>query len=150
MKVCSWLIDLGSVVLADFGIEPAAGIQPARFAGQRQAPLAETLFQERFVQSRQVADLADAQRVQVFLRHLADAGTLAHIERRQKRGLLARDTHSTPFGLAWSRSDFRHQARGGDADGAIQLRLAPSSSRAAECAARSGGPCSRSVPVMSR
>ena len=78
-------------VLADFGIEPSAGIQPARFARQRQAPLSEALLQELLVELRQVAHLADPERMQVLLGHLADAGDLAHVERRQKRGLAARE-----------------------------------------------------------
>ena len=74
-----------SFVRADLAVEPAAGVEPARFSGQRQAPLAEALFQKRLVQTRQVAHLADAHRVQILLHHLAHAGHLADIERRQER-----------------------------------------------------------------
>ncbi len=84
-------MDFGPGVLADFGVEPAAGIQAARLAGQRQAPLAEALLEEGFVEPRQVADFADAERVQVLLRHLAHARNFAHVERRQERGLAARE-----------------------------------------------------------
>ena len=37
-------------VLADFAIEPAARIQPARLAGQRQAPFPEALAQKRLLE----------------------------------------------------------------------------------------------------
>ena len=90
-KVCSWLMDLGSASVADFGIEPAAGVEAARFAGQRQAPFAEALFQEALVEAREIADLADAEVVQVLLGDLADAGDAADVERRQEARFLAGD-----------------------------------------------------------
>ena len=113
---------LRAVVRADFGIEPAAGIQAARFAGQRHAPLAEALFEEGLVQARQVADLADAQRVEVLFGHLADARNLAHVERRQERRLAAGHHPQHAVGLGLIGGDLGHQARGRDADGAVQAR----------------------------
>ena len=64
---------LGACVLADFGVEPAAGVEAARFAGQRQAPLPEALFEKLLVEPGQVAHLANADGVQVLLGDLADA-----------------------------------------------------------------------------
>ena len=101
LKVISWLIDLGSLVLAHFAVEPAAGVQAARLSGQRESPLAEMLAQEFFIERRQIADLADAPGLQILFGHLADAGDLADVERRQESRLLRPgSTHRMPFGLA--------------------------------------------------
>src|SRR3974390_311946 len=70
----------GTGVFADRGIEPASGVQAARLSRQRQTPLAEAFCEKLFVELRQAAHAADAQRVQVLLRDLADAGNLANIE----------------------------------------------------------------------
>ena len=133
----------GTLLFADFGVEPAAGIEPARLSGQRHAPLAEALFEECVVQPRQVADLANAEQVQVLLRHLAHARHLAHVERRQKGGLDPGGIQMTPLGLAWSEVILATRR-----DAAIpieQFRVAAfmrSCSRwAAPGAARTGAPC---------
>src|SRR6516162_4496620 len=91
----------GPRVLADRRIEPASGIQSARFSSQRQTPLAEAFGEEFFFELREVAHAADAQRVQVFLRNPTNARNLADLERSEKRGLLAGDDpqHSVRFGL---------------------------------------------------
>ncbi len=76
--------------LGDLAIKPGARVLTARFAGQCQAPLPEAFFEKRFVEPRQVADLANATSVQVALSHLADSRNLAHVERRQEASLAAR------------------------------------------------------------
>src|SRR5215471_1096048 len=75
---------------ADLGVVPRARILAVGFAGQREAPLSEALFEERFVQPREVAHFVDAQFVKVFFHDLADARHSSYIERRQKRGLRPR------------------------------------------------------------
>ena len=72
----------GTFVRTDFGIEPAARVEAVGLPGESQSPLAEAFAEELFVQARQVAHLANAQRVQVLFRHLAHAGDLADVERR--------------------------------------------------------------------
>ena len=101
----------GIAALADFFVEPASGIFAAGFAGERQAPLAETFFEERRVQRRKVADLADAASVQILLRHFADAGNLAHVERRQETRLLSGEDPQNPVGLGLIGGDLGHQSR---------------------------------------
>jgi len=64
---------ISAIVRADFVVEPAAGIQAARFAGSA-SPLAEAPIEEGFVQARQVPDLRMAQRVQLLLRTLPTPG----------------------------------------------------------------------------
>ena len=121
LKVCSWLMDFGPAAGADLLIEPAARVQAVRLAGQRQAPLAEALFQERFVEAGQVAHLAMPEGVQVLLHHLAHARNFAHVERRQEAGLLSRHHPQHAVGLGLVGGDLGHQARGGNADRAVQL-----------------------------
>src|SRR5215468_7149060 len=111
----------GTGVLADVGVKPAAGVFAARLAGESQAPLSETIFEKMFLELAEIADLADAHRMQILLHCFADAGNVAHIERRE-----------APMPIE-------------------QLSCVSSLTFACrEWAARMGGPCKRSVPVMSR
>jgi hypothetical protein len=59
-------------------------------AGQRQPELAPRLFEIRFAKFREFTDLVNATLAKTLLRHLADAGNLADIERREKGRLRAR------------------------------------------------------------
>jgi hypothetical protein len=112
---------LGAGVLADLGVVPGAGVQPARLAGERESPLAEPLFQELVVKAREVADLADAKLVQILLRDLADARNPAHVEWREKIRLQARDNPDDAIGFGLIGADLGHHPRGGDADGAVEI-----------------------------
>src|SRR5665213_2703889 len=47
-----------AAAFADLRIEPAARVEALRFSRQRQAPFAEVIFEERFVQRRQIAYFA--------------------------------------------------------------------------------------------
>ncbi len=73
---------------AHFRVEPSTRVFTASLARQRQAPLAESLFKLNFFQPREVSDFLDAKRMQMTLHHLANAGNLAHIQRRKKLSLL--------------------------------------------------------------
>ena len=73
-----------------------------------------------FVEARQVAHFADAERVQILLHDLADAGNLADVERREEVGLLAGNDPQHAVGLGLIGGDLGDQARGGDPDGAVQ------------------------------
>jgi hypothetical protein len=108
-------------VLADLGVVPAARIEAARLAGERQPPFAEVLSKEGVVQPREVADFADAERVQVLLRHLTNARNLAHVERRQECRLTAGDDPQHAVGLGLIGADLGYQARGGDPDRAVEV-----------------------------
>ena len=107
-------------------------------------------FQKLLVERGQVADLADAERVQILLRHLADAGNFAHFERRQKARLLARQDPQDAVGLGLVGGDLGHQPRGGDPDRAVQPRVRLHRSMQQRARRASGGPSRRSVPVISR
>ena len=137
------------IVFADVAVEPSARIEAARLAGERQPQRAEVLLQPVFVAGRQVADFADALLLQPLLHHLADAGNLAHVQRRQEFCLRARQNPQNAVGLGLVGANLGDQPRSADPDGAVQIAWLPSWRRAAACAARSGGPCRRSVPVMS-
>ena len=130
---------------ADFVIEPAAGVLAARLARQRQAPFAEALFEEGFVERRQIADFANAAGVQVALGDFADAGDLAHVERRQEARLLAGKDPQNAVGLGLIGGDFRDQPRRRGADGAVQSGGLLDALRAAcgrpEAAGRAAVPC---------
>ena len=95
-----------------------------RLAGQRQSPFAELLFEKLLVERGQIADLANAELVQVLLGDFADAGDLSHVERREKPRLLTRQhpQHAVRLGLIGG--DLGDQARGGDPDRAVQVRAA--------------------------
>ena len=81
---------LGAFVLPDLRVEPAAGVEAAGFAGERESPLAEALLEEVVIEPGEVADFADAERVEVLLGDLADARDLADVERREESGFAAR------------------------------------------------------------
>ena len=108
-------------MLAHFGVEPAARIFAAGFSGERQSPLAETFFENIFLESREIGDLVDAQEVQILFHHFADAGNIAHIERREELRFLPRDDPQHAIGLGLGRGNFRDQPRGANSDGAVQL-----------------------------
>src|SRR5215469_13978296 len=95
-------------ILADRGIEPPTRILAARFPRQRHTPFAEALFQEIVVQTREVADLSNAQRMQIALRNLAHARHLSHIERSEKGRLAPRQYPEHAVGLRLVRADLRH------------------------------------------
>src|SRR5579863_1814677 len=98
------------VVLADFAIEPAACVLAARFAGERQSPFPEAFFKEGLLQSRQIADLADAAVIEVALRHFAHAGDLAYVERSQEARLAAGEDPQNAVGLGLIRRNLGDQA----------------------------------------
>ncbi len=77
--------DVGS----DFGIEPSAGIFAAGLAGQSEAPFAEAVGEIGFFEAGQVSNFLDAERVEVGLHDLADAGNFADFERGEKFGFFA-------------------------------------------------------------
>jgi len=147
-KVCSWLMDFGPssapISLSNSRRHPGRAIcRPAP------APTCEAPIEEGFVQARQVPDLADAQRVQLLLRHFAHARNLAQSSGARKAGSCPGITHSTPLGLAWSEPILAtrreaaipmEQFRPGLRLHALVQQVAP----------RKGGPYRRSVPVMSR
>ena len=54
---------------------------------------------------------------------LADAGNLAHVERREKFRLLAGNDPEHAVGLGLSRGNFGDEARAADSDGAVQQRF---------------------------
>ncbi len=107
---------------ADFSIEPAACVLAARFPGQREPPFSETFFEQRAVERRQIAHLADAAGVEIPFRHLADSGNLANVERRQKLGFLAWNDPQYAIRLSLIGRDFGDQPRRRGADGTIQVR----------------------------
>src|ERR1700694_2892262 len=75
---------IGGVGLAALPVEPPAGVLAASFAGQRQPPFSEAIFEKSLVELRQVADLADAAAVKIAFGYFTDSRDLAHIERSQK------------------------------------------------------------------
>ena len=119
-KVCSWLMDLGPSSSPISRVEPAAGVEAARFAGEREAPLAEALLEEVVIERGEVADFADAERVQVLLGDLADARNLADVERREESGFAPGNDPEDAVGLGLVGGDLGDQPRGGDADGAVE------------------------------
>jgi hypothetical protein len=51
---------LGVVFSRNFAVEPSTGVLTSGFAGERQSPFSEALFQFSFFQLGQIADLLDA------------------------------------------------------------------------------------------
>ena len=74
----------GIFIAAHLGIEPASGVFAARLAGQCQPPFAKALLQKIFIEATEIADGANAQSMQVLLRHLADSRDTPNLQRRQK------------------------------------------------------------------
>ena len=74
--------------------------------------------------------------MQILLRDFADAGDIAHVERREKACFLAGQDPEDAIGLGLVGGDFRDQARGADADRAVQVGFASSSAWWSVCAAR--------------
>ena len=56
---------LGVVFGRNFAIEPSASVLTSGFAGEGQSPFSEAIFQFAFFQPGQIADLLDAERVQM-------------------------------------------------------------------------------------
>src|SRR5437016_11866144 len=75
--------------LGNLAVEPAARVRAARFSRQRQAPFPEALFEKRFVEPREVSDLADATLMQVALGDLAHSRDLTYVKGRQEASLAA-------------------------------------------------------------
>ena len=123
-KVCSWLMDLGSSSTPMTPSNQPPASSPRDLPAMRQPPLAEVLLEEGLFEPRQVADFTNVEGVQMLLRHLAHAGDLAHVERREPACLASRQHPEHAVGLGLIGGDFGHQARGGDADRAVQPRLA--------------------------
>lgn len=89
---------------------------------------------EKFLgQCGQIADFADAAVVQIFFGHFADARDLADIQRRQKPSFLARQHPQYPVRLGLIGCHFGHQARCGDPDRTVEVRLALNGSMQAVC-----------------
>ena len=100
--------------------------------------------------AHQVSGRLYAQVEQLLLGYFAHAGNLPHRQRRQKTGFAAggNPEHAVGFGLVGA--NLGHHARAADADRTVQPRGRLHAAACSRCAARSGGPCSRSVPLMSR
>ena len=112
---------------ADFAIKPSTSIFAARFAGQRQPPFAKMFFEKSIVKAARSPTCRMPKRMQILLRDFANAGDIAHIQRREKFGFLSGNDpqNSVRFGLG--RGNFRNQARAANSDRAIQLRFRLSS-----------------------
>ena len=137
------------VILADVAVEPASGIEPARFSRQCQSPLAEPAREKRFVQIREVANLLDADGVEVALATLPIPGTFRMSRGARKPASIPGRIHSTPFGFAWSEAILDTNR---EVDAPIE-QFRPVSSFTASwsaSAAMRAGPCRRSAPVRSR
>ena len=145
LKVCSWLIDFGpSSSPISVSNQPPAS-RPRDLPASASPHLPKRCFEKLLVEPRQVADLANAERVQVLLRHFADARHFAHIERREERGLLPGDDpqHAVRLGLVGA--DLGDQPRARNADRAVETASRPSCARAAgarrAAAGRRGARC---------
>src|SRR5579872_3590461 len=79
---------LGIAIGSDLGIKPSTSIFAAGLAGQRQTPLAKMFFKKSIVKPSQIADLPDAQSVQILFGDFSHAGDIAHIKRSEKLCLL--------------------------------------------------------------
>ena len=53
----------GRATGTDFGVEPAAGVEALRLAGEGQTPLAKAGFEDLFIEQGEVADAPDAERL---------------------------------------------------------------------------------------
>ena len=111
---------LGIGVGSDFAVEPAAGIFPTGFARQRQPPFSESFFEKVFVEASEVSNLVNAQAVQVLFRDFADAGNLAHVQRRQEICLLPGHDPENAVGFGTGRRNFRDEPRDADPDRAVE------------------------------
>jgi hypothetical protein len=106
----------------DFLVEPPSGVLAPGLSRQRQAPFAEAPLEEALLQSRQVADFPDTQRVEVRFGHLADSRDLADVERRQEARFSAREDPEHPVRFRLVRRHLSHHARSGDPDRTVQPR----------------------------
>src|ERR1700681_4068387 len=75
---------LGVVALADLAVEPSSGVLAASFAGQRQPPFSEAVFEKSLIELRQIADFTDAAAVKIAFGYLAYPRDLAYVEGSQK------------------------------------------------------------------
>jgi hypothetical protein len=90
----------------------AAAVDPARSVAELASDLAREQRQELgVVECREVADRLDAGRPQAFAGARAYAGELADVERREKRGLLARWDDGDAARLSPVARDLRHDLR---------------------------------------
>ncbi len=112
---------LGADIDADFVVKPAAGIFPARLPCQRQSPLAKMLFQKGIIESSQVADPLDAQRMQALLGDFAHPGYVAHIEGGEESGFLSGNYPQDAMWLGLRRRNLGDQAGRADTDRTIEL-----------------------------
>src|ERR1041385_2013903 len=85
--------------LADFGVEPAACVQSLSFAGKGESPFSEAGFENVLIERGEVANAADAERVEILLHDLADAGHLPDFEWRQKARFNAREKTEDAVGF---------------------------------------------------
>ena len=84
---------------------------------------AEAVFQFPVFELGEISDFLDAERVQVSLHHLADAGNLANIQRRKKFRLLAGNDVEDAIGLGLPGRDFRDETRSADTYRAVEAGL---------------------------
>src|SRR5580704_3394598 len=102
---------LGIGVGANLGVEPSPGIFSARFAGQRQTPLAEMFVEKCIVEAGEIADPPNAQSFQSLFRDFAHPWNIAHVERGEKLRLLPGDYPEDAMRLGLGGRNFRDQAR---------------------------------------
>src|SRR5215469_13118250 len=74
----------GLPVLADFTLEPTAGIFAPRFARQCQSPLAKMLLQERFFHAQQISNADNSQIIQARLGNSTYSRNSSHIQWSQE------------------------------------------------------------------
>ncbi len=149
MKVCSWLMDLGSPLspISSSNQPPASRPRALPARASPHLPKRSSSVRSRAAPGRR--PVRDAQRVRFCSITLPTPG-IAHLQRRQKGGLRARQHPEHAVGLGLIAGHLGHQPRGGDADGAVQAasRAFMASCRRARRAAAARS--RRSVPVISR
>ena len=99
-NVSSWLTETRSTVLK------AAGVDPRARSWSRRPTLPGSSLERGLVERRELADRLDTCQRVGAARLSADAGKLAHVERREKRGLAARRHDRQPSGFRRSLATF--------------------------------------------
>ena len=102
--------------------EKFVGVDPARLAEKRRAPLPEILFEPLYRRRLQLRDGFDPNRFQRAFGDLPDAGNPPHRQRRKKRFLASRRHPHQPARLGLLAGHFGNQARCAHADRARQPR----------------------------
>ena len=103
---------------------PSARVVSPRLFNQRRQTFADLSAHCSFGKRGQSADGAHTALAQMLLGNFSYAGQTPHIERREKAGFQSWKNLQHAVGLGLIASDFGDHARGGDADRAVQPRLA--------------------------